>query len=93
MATYSQVKSALDEVAATIRDQRSVMEKVKSNAGSASTELAALPTTYADVVATINAYGTANASEALAKAELAKLQAEFQALKTTADNVAAINLG
>lgn len=90
MASYSEVKAGLDHVATVIRDQRAVMLKSKSNAALASAALGALPTEFADVVATINAYGTANAAEALAKADLAKLTTEFQALKTLADQVAAI---
>lgn len=92
MATSSQVKAGLDEIAEKIRDQRAVMEKVKSNAAGASTVLGALQTEYADVIATVQAYGTSNAFEALAKAELGKLSAEYTALKADADAVAAINL-
>ena len=91
MASYSEVKAGLDDVATLIRDQKAVMLKAKSNASGASTALAEVPTKYADLISTINAYGTSNASEALAKAELAKLTTEFQALKTLADQVAAIN--
>lgn len=90
MATYSEVKAGLDAIALSISEQRAVMTKVKSNAAIASAELAALATTYADVVATINTYGTTNAAEAAAKAELGKLVAEYTALKGVADQVAAI---
>lgn len=90
MASYSEVKAGLDEVARIIREQKAVMLKAKSNAGLASAALAGLPTEYADVISTINAYGITNAAEALAKADLAKLTTEFQALKTLADQVAAI---
>lgn len=92
MATFSEVKAGLDEIANVIRDNRAVMMKVKSNAALASTALADLATTYADVVATINSYGTANAAEAAAKAELAKLTTEFNALKAKADQAAALDL-
>lgn len=91
MASYSEVKAGLDDVAGIIREQRAVMLKVKSNAGLASAALAGLSAQYADLITTINAYGTANAAEALSKADLAKLTSEFQALKTLADQVAAIN--
>lgn len=93
MATFSEVKTGLDEIASVISEQRSVMGKVKSNSALASASLAALATEYADVVATINAYGTANAAEAAAKAELGKLVTEYTALKGVADQVAAANLG
>lgn len=90
MASYSEVKAGLDEIASIIRENRAVMTKVKSNAALASNSLADLATTYADVVATINGYGTANAAEAAAKAELAKMVTEYTALKYVADQVAAI---
>ena len=95
MATTSEVKSGLDEVADTIRAQREVMAKVKSNAALASAALAALPADKQPIIATINGYAvdTTNTFEKLAKAELADLTTEFQALKTIADAVAAIDLG
>lgn len=92
MATSSQVKTALDQVASVIATQRAVLAKVKSNAQGASDVLAALPTDFADVIATIQAYGTTNAFEALTKAELAKLSAEYTALKAVADTAAAIDV-
>ena len=92
MATYSQVKSALDEIAVVIREQRSQLSQAKTFAAIASAALENLQTEHADVIATISAYGTTNASEALAKADLAKLAAEFAALKADADTMAAINL-
>lgn len=91
MASYSEVKAGLDDVAGIIREQKAVMLKVKSNAALASAALAALSAEYADLIATINAYGTSNAAEALSKADLAKLTSEFQSLKSLADQVAAIN--
>lgn len=90
MATYSEVKTGLDAIAGVISEQRAVMGKVKSNAALASAALAGLSAQYADLIATINAYGVANAAEALSKADLAKLTSEFQALKSLADQVAAI---
>lgn len=90
MASYSEVKAGLDDVAGIIREQKAVMVKVKSNAALAAAALAGLPAQYADLITTINAYGTTNAAEALSKADLAKLTSEFQALKSLADQVAAI---
>lgn len=94
MATASQVKAGLDEIASLIRDQRAVMEKVKSNAALASVALAEIPTVYADVIATIDAYAANSTDyfERLAKAEKAKMATEFTALKTDADAVAAVDL-
>lgn len=90
MATSTEVDVALDAVAQIISDQRAVMLKAKSNAQQASDALDGLATNYADVIATVQSYGTSNAHEALAKARLAKYTAEFQALKTVADGVAGI---
>ena len=90
MATSTEVDVALDAVAQLISDQREVLKKAKANAAIASAALAAVSTTYADVVSTIQAYGTTTAHEALAKARLAKYTTEFNALKTVADAVAAI---
>lgn len=92
MATPSEVKVGMDAIAARLAEQRQTMLKVKSNAQSASDALAAIPTDFADVVATVQAYGTSNAFEAHAKAELAKMTTEFNALKTKADAVAAVDL-
>lgn len=86
----SDISVALDQIAKKISDQRSVMKNlVIKNAQAASVALAALPTDYAEAIDAINAYGTSDAFEANAKATLAKFTADFQALKTVADQVAA----
>lgn len=92
MATFSQVKVALDDIAGKINSQREAMKKAKSNAAGASQALAAIQTDYADVITTINSYGTINAAEAAVKAEFAKMVEEFGTLKTVADGVAGINV-
>lgn len=92
MATSSQVKSGLDEIASIIAAQRAALEKVISNAANASSELGAIPADYADLIATINAYGAGDAFEELSKAEKAKLQSEFTALKSAADTIAGVAL-
>ena len=89
-ASYSEVKASLDDVAGIIREQRLITLKAKAAAAASSAVLGDLPTKYADVIATINAYGTTNAAEALAKADLAKLTTEFQTLKALTDQLAAI---
>lgn len=89
MATSSQVKVGLDAIADIISSQRTVATKIVQSAASASDALAALPTTYADLITTVNAYGTSNAFEANAKAELAKLTTEFTALKGVIDAIKA----
>ena len=94
MATPSEIKAGLDEIAGLIREQRQVMLKAKSNALQASEALAAITTNYADVIAAIDALaaGPTDYFERLAKAEKAKLAAEFTALKAKADQVAALDL-
>ena len=92
MATSSEVKSALDAVAAEISAQRAKIKTLVAEAAIASAALGGLPALYADVVTTINGYGTTDAFESLAKAELAKLSAEFTALKADFDTIASVNL-
>ena len=92
MATTSEVEVGMAAIAARLSDQRQVMLKVKANASTASTALAAIPNDFADVIATVTAFGTANAYEAAVKAQLAKMATEFNALKTRADAVAAVDL-
>lgn len=90
MATTSEVKTGLDLVAERIAAQRAVVNKAKSNAQQASDALAAIPTDFADLIATIDAYTGADEFETLAQAEKARLQAEFTALKNEADTIAAV---
>ena len=89
MATASEVKAGLDEVAERIRAARASVKTAINGGSTASTELASIQADYSDLIATINGYGTADEFEALSKAELAKLTAEFTALKAVADSIAA----
>ncbi len=84
MATSSQVKAALDNISQAIATERQAMANCKARITASKQLLAALPTTYAEVVATINAYVPNGAFESLAKDELAKMAAEFTALKNAA---------
>ncbi len=94
MATASEMKAGLDDIASIIRSQRDNMKEVKSTASSVSAELAGITTKYADVIATIDAIpaNTTDNFERVVKAEKAKLAAEFTALKTKADTVAAMDM-
>ncbi|MER8567621.1 hypothetical protein NKH85_17095 [Mesorhizobium sp. M0924] len=92
MATTSEVEVGMSAIAARLSEQRQVMLKVKANAGTASTALAAIPNDFADVIATVTAYGTSNAYEGTIKAQLTKMTTEFNALKAKADAVAAVDL-
>jgi hypothetical protein len=89
MATSSQVKSALDAIAEAIALNRSRLVAAKGTAGEVSSTLGGLPTQYADVISTINAYTTTDAFENLSKAELAKLSSEFTGLTSAANAIVA----
>lgn len=86
MATTSEVKAGLDDAAVMIRTSRQMQTTAKANLLAAYNQLVGIPTQFADVIATVNGYGTSNAFEAVAKAELAKLSAEFGALQTALGN-------
>ena len=92
MATASEIKSGMDDIAVRIAAQRAVVNKSKSNAQLASDALGAIATDYADVIASIDAFAANSTDyfERLAKAEKAKLQAEFVALKAVADGIVAV---
>ena len=92
MATASEIKSGMDDIAVRIAEQRAVVNKAKSNAQIASDALGAIAADYADVIATIDAFAANSTDyfERLAKAEKAKLQAEFVALKAQADAIVAV---
>ena len=88
-AQASDVKVGLEAIARAITVQREVLKKAIQNSSVASAALAALAVDYGTVVTAVNAYGTVDAFEANAKATLAKLVSEYQALKAIADAIAA----
>ena len=85
MATTSEVKAGLDAIADKIAAVRTRFASAKSSIEGGSATLGAIPTDYADVIATINAYTPTGAFETLAQDEKAKLQTEFVALKAEID--------
>lgn len=89
VATISEVKQGLDDIAAAISVQQAVIDKAQSNAGLASAALSALATEYADLIATVNAYTPTGPFEMLAQDELTQLTTEFQSLKAKADAIVA----
>lgn len=93
MATASQVKSGLDAISGIIAKARKDVESAQESTANAVSLLNALPGDYQDLIATINTYGTTNAFEALAKAELAKLTTEFQALVAAGNTIVNTDLG
>ena len=82
MATTSEVKAGLNDIAASIRAERAAAKQAKARITQGKTTLNGLPTTFAGVIAEINGYAsdTTNEFEAGAKAELALLTTEFNAL-------------
>ena len=80
MATSSEVKAGLDEISAMIKASRQRLVSSKAMIGTQETNLKAIPTRFSDVLSTIDGYGTTDVFEALCKAELAKMTAEFLAL-------------
>jgi iron uptake system EfeUOB component EfeO/EfeM len=85
MATYSEVKKGLDDIATTIQNASKTYDRAKAAITAASGDLAAIPMTFSDIIATIDAYAPAGAFETLTKDERAKLATEFTALKTKVD--------
>lgn len=78
----SSVKAALDNIAVFISQSAQKRANAKADLLSARNQLAQIPTLYAAEIAEITGYGTSDAFEAVSKAEKAKLQAEFLALKS-----------
>lgn len=81
MATTSEVKAGLDEIAQRIRSSRKGFDLAKAAIIKTRDGLAAIPTQYSDVLATIDLYVGTDPFESVTKDELAKLTAEFSALQ------------
>ena len=92
MATISEIKAGLDDIAQTIRTERQAMKSSKARISSGQGNLNLLPTVFADIIADINGFTPTGAFEELAKDELAKLTAEYLALVSDAgDAVTVLN--
>ena len=85
MATTTEIKTALDDIARIIITERNALATAKARIQNASGNLALIPTQYAGVIAAIDAFTPTGAFETLAKDEKDKLAAEFTTLKTTID--------
>ena len=85
MATTSEVKAGLDDIAKTIRTERQTCAAAKARLTAARGNLDLIPTTFQGVIATIDSYDTTDAFEVLSKAEFAKLATEFVALRAATD--------
>ncbi len=84
MATSSEVKAALNDIAQSIRTERQAMKNAKARIAAGQGNLNALPTVFADAIAEINGFTPTGAMETLAQDELVKLTTEFTALKSDA---------
>ncbi|MCP4001583.1 MAG: hypothetical protein GY727_11795 [Gammaproteobacteria bacterium] len=80
MATSTQIKAALDEVAGKIINARQNLINSKNVFSVQVGVLSDIVTQYNDAITTIQGYGTEDSWEAYQKAELAKITVEFQAL-------------
>jgi hypothetical protein len=80
MATTSEVKAGLDNIASTIKIAREKLTTIRAQIATQETSLNSLPTRFGDVLETINGYTPSGAFEALAKDELEKLTAEYLSL-------------
>ena len=81
MATTSEVKQGLDDIAGTIRSSQQLDDRAAAGLLAARNQLAALPTTFSDVLVTIDAYTPTGAFETVAQDEKSALTTEFLALK------------
>lgn len=92
MATTSEIKAGLDDIAAEIRTERQALRSAQARVNASLAALQGLPTKYAGLIAEIDGFDaqTSDVFERLAKAEKAKLVTEFTALrgKTNAANTA-----
>lgn len=95
MATYTEVKAGLDEIAQRTQQNAQRVAQARSQLAAAQGDLAAMPGAYGSLVTEINAGGTANPDNPAwqtAVAEKDELVSDFQALKAEVDAlVTAVN--
>lgn len=87
MATFTEVKTALDEIAARTDRNRKQLDNAITAISAADTDLGNMPAIYAAIVADINTAAAANPNDAAwqnAKAEKDLMVTDFQAQKTRA---------
>lgn len=90
MASTSEIKVGMDAIASIVAAQRAEILKLQQGAQTAANELANIPTTYADLIATVTAFTNGNAYQNAVKAELISLGQEYTALKAAADSIVAV---
>jgi hypothetical protein len=87
MATFSEIKAGLDEIADRNKQNLNNMDRSRAGLAAAEANLNAMPSTYSTLIGEIDAAATANPTiEAfqVAKSEKDQLVLDFQALKTRA---------
>ena len=87
MSTTSKVKSALDDIAKTIRAERQAATNAKNRLLSAYGTLGNLSSVFSSEITEINNFVPNGEFESLAKDELSKLTSEFQTLRTVLNDV------
>ena len=90
MATYSEIKAALDEIARQTSLNKAMIARARKSLIDAQYNLNAMQTTYSGVVSDINQAAIDNPTDQaylLAKSEKDKLVVDFTALKAHAGNL------
>ncbi len=82
MANTSEVDAALDAITEEIEANRALAAQVESILITIGNKLGAIPTTYADVKTTVEAFTPTGAWESLSKDRLAKQVTQFSAFDT-----------
>lgn len=82
MATISEVKNGLAEVAQVIETERKKAKSAKATITAVENNLASIGSRYNKLITEVNGYTPTGAFETLAQDELDKLTSEFQTLKT-----------
>ncbi len=89
--TYTTTKSTLDEIANAIRTAENRLERARVQLETAEASLAAMPTKYGDFVTELDAEALAQANDLWdqAKAQKDAMVADFNALRTRAEDLLA----
>ena len=88
MATYTEVKTVLDEIAERTTNNGKRVAQARAMMTQAQADLAAMPAAYGTLLTALDAAATANPSNAAwqgAKAEKDQMVADFNALKAAVD--------
>lgn len=95
MATFTETKMALDEIAERTTQSMKRRDQAKAMLTTAQSDLVAMQSAYTTIISELNAAAAANPGDAAwqgAKAEKDQMVADFQALKTEIDAlVTAVN--